>query len=255
LSELCVRADRLSKRFLVLKSQKSLLRALRSVAGGKSLRREHWVLRDLTFDIRKGEKVALLGRNGSGKTTLLRLLTGIFEQTGGTLLVRSRPRALFSCSIGFLRDLPVVDNLYLFGAIHGIDRSVLAPREGEILDTAEVRHLAYSPMKELSLGQVQRLALSVFSQTPSDFLIFDEVLSNVDHGFLRQSEAYFDSLTRSDRTILLTSHDASFLRKHCERAIWLDGGMVKMSGPFETVIGEYERSFGQESSSLVASPR
>ncbi len=92
------------------------------------------------------------------------------------------------------------------------------------------------------------MALSIFSQTTSDFLIFDEILSNVDRGFLSQSEAYFDSLARSEKTLLLTSHDAAFLRRYCERAIWLDGGQVRMSGPAGAVIDQYERSFPLQSS-------
>lgn len=242
MNQTCLGVYHLSKRFLVLKSQKSLLRVLRAWASGGSLRREHWVLRDVTFEIEKGEKVALVGKNGSGKTTLLRILAGIFQQTSGALAVDQSPAALFSCSIGFLRDLPVVDNIYLFGAVHGIDRSTMAQKQEAILEMAEVDHLAYSPLKELSLGQVQRLALSIFSQAPNEFLIFDEVLANVDHGFMRKSESYFESLARSGRTLILTSHDSSFLRRYCERAIWLDGGRLRRSGPFEVVIDEYERS-------------
>jgi lipopolysaccharide transport system ATP-binding protein len=243
LSGVCVRAGGLSKRFLVLNSERTLLRALRSLVTGGSLRREHWVLRQLTFEIRRGEKLALLGKNGSGKTTLLRLLTGIYEQTSGTLAIDGSPRALLSCHAGFHRELPVLDNVYLFGALHGIGRDVLTPREPAILELAELEHLAYAPLKQLSTGQVQRLAVSVFSQTATDFLIFDEVLGNVDPGFVRQTEAFFSSLARSDKTVIMTSHDASLLRKYCRTAMWLDGGRVRMLGPIDEVIDDYERSF------------
>lgn len=244
MSDISVRADRLSKRFRVPAGRSTVLRRLRALARGDPLGRERWVLRDLSFEVRTGEKLALVGKNGAGKTTLLRLLSGIYRQTSGALAVRGRPTALFSCDIGFIRDLSVLDNVYLFGAVYGIGRDVLTPRAADILVRAGVEDLAHAPLRDLSVGQVQRLALSIFSQTASDFLLFDEVLANVDHGFRRESERFFGLLTRSDRTVIMTSHDTSILRQYCERALWLDEGRARRIGPVDDVIDEYERSFG-----------
>jgi len=242
LTEIAARVDRLSKRFLVFRARSTALRALRAALRGDSLKREHWVLRDITFEIDRGEKLALLGKNGSGKTTLLRILTGIYRQTSGTLVMRGTPRALLSCEAGFVRELPVVDNLYLFGAIHGIGRRVLEPRERAVLEAAGLEQLAYAPLRELSTGQVRRLALSVFSYVASDFVVLDEVLANVDRGFVRQSEL-FRSLAAADKTVVMTSHDASFLREYCRTALWLEGGRIRALGPIDEVIDDYERSF------------
>jgi ABC-type polysaccharide/polyol phosphate transport system ATPase subunit len=251
-SQVCVRAEGLSKRFQLITGRKTALQALRALLRRESFARQHWVLHDLSFTIQKGEKLALIGKNGSGKTTLLRILTGILEQTSGTLELDGAPTALFQASIGFLQDLPVVDNIYLFGAVYGIPRRVLAPGEREVLRLAGLEHLAAAPFKELSLGQGQRLALSIFAQTTNDFLIFDEVFANVDLGFLRASAGFFASLARSDRTVIMTSHDSAFLRKHCQTALWLDEGRLRRYGTVDDVIAEYEWSFLEPSPESAA---
>jgi ABC-2 type transport system ATP-binding protein/lipopolysaccharide transport system ATP-binding protein len=214
------------------------------MVGGDSLRRERWALRDLTFTIAQGEKLALVGRNGCGKTTLLRLISGIYRPTSGRLEVGGVPATLLDCSSGFLRELSVVDNIYLFGALHGIDRAALAPCERRVLEQAELLPLAEAPLKDLSLGQVQRLGLSTFSHTRSDFLVLDEVIANLDPGFLQKIEGFFAAIADSDRTVIMTSHDASFLRRYCSTALWLEDGRIRRKGPFREVIDEYEATFG-----------
>jgi ABC-type polysaccharide/polyol phosphate transport system ATPase subunit len=101
----------------------------------------------------------------------------------------------------------------------------------------------HTPLKDLSMGQVQRLALSIFAETTERFLIFDEVLGNVDRGFARTADAYFRLLAQSGRTLVMTSHDPVFLGAYCARAIWIDGGRVRRDGPFDEVMRAYEQSF------------
>jgi ABC-type polysaccharide/polyol phosphate transport system ATPase subunit len=241
-TELCLRAEDLSKRFMLVTRHRSVLRVLRAWAGGQPLVREHWVLRNLSFEIRQGEKVALLGRNGAGKSTLLRILAGIYASTSGTLTLGAVPQALFSTGVGFERELTVLDNVYLFGAVHGLSRLALRRRSEAILKMAEIEHLAYARLRDLSVGQVQRLAFSVFIQNESPFLIFDEALGNVDLTFARKGHAYFEALARSDKTLLMTSHDMDFLRRCCQRAVWLEGGSVRLDGPFDEVAAAYEHT-------------
>lgn len=241
-----VRCERLGKRFLILRSERTALRAVRSLIGGEPLRREMWVLRELSLEIPRGAKVALLGRNGSGKTTLLRIVAGILEPTCGRIAVRGVPRPLFSAEVGFMIELSVVENVFLFGAVHGMDRRALRPRLPEILRTTGLEALAHVPLKDLSTGQIQRLALAVFAESDSDLVILDEVIGNVDHGFLRAADRYFRALAASDRTVIMTSHDTSFLRAYCSSALWIESGSVRMHGPFEPVVREYEASFDAE---------
>lgn len=238
-----VRLDRVTKRFMIPLTQRTTLRVVKALIRREALRRELWALEDVSFSIAQGEHVALLGRNGSGKTTLLRLLSGILAPTSGTIALASPPRALFSTVIGFSTELTVADNVYLFGAIHGLTRHRLEPRHEEIVARAGVTHLMHTPLKDLSMGQVQRLALSIFAETTERFLIFDEVLGNVDRGFARTADAYFRAIAQSGRTLVMTSHDPAFLAAYCERAVWIDGGRVRLDGPFDGVMRAYEESF------------
>ena len=238
-----VRLEHVAKRFMIPHTQRTTLRVIKALLRREALRHELWALEDVSFALQPGERLALVGRNGSGKTTLLRLLSGILAPTSGTIALASRPRALFSTSIGFSTELTVADNVFLFGAIHGLTRRVLEPRQQDIIARAGIAHLMHTPLKDLSMGQVQRLALSIFAESTGRFLIFDEVLVNVDRGFARTADAYFRSLAQSGRTLVMTSHDPAFLASYCDRAIWIDAGRVRLDGAFDDVMRAYEQSF------------
>ncbi len=240
MSELLVQADRVAKRYRVLKRQRNTLRALKALFGRERLTMELWALRDLSFTIERGEKVAIIGRNGSGKTTLLRLLAGIIEPSSGSIRVAEAPLALFKFWIGQNADLPVVDNIYLFGAVCGMKRAQMKPLVPGILESADIKDLGFAPLHDLSLGQQQRLALSIVFQAPADFLVFDETFVHVDQAFFRECNAYFVRLAESSRTLVLTSHDHDFLKKYCRRAIWLEKGRIRRDGPAAEVIEAYD---------------
>ena len=249
-----VRLERVGKRFLVPRAQRTTLRVVRALVRGETLRDELWALREVSFELPAGGRLALIGRNGSGKTTLLRLLAGILAPTLGTLEVASRPRALFSTTVGFSQELSAADNVFLFGAVHGMTRRTLAPRLDAIIHRAGLERLMHAPLKDLSMGQVQRLALSIFGETTERFLVFDEVLGNVDRGFARTADAFFRSLAEDGRTIVMTSHDPAFLRSYCERAIWIEDGRVRRDGPFDPIMREYESSFEDEPEQPIGAP-
>jgi ABC-type polysaccharide/polyol phosphate transport system ATPase subunit len=235
-----IQADHIAKRYRVLKRQRSTLRALKALWGSEKLTMELWALRDASFTIQRGEKVAVIGRNGSGKTTLLRLLAGIIEPSAGSLEVATEPLALFKFWIGQNADLPVIDNIYLFGAVCGMKRRKLETLVPGILDAAGIQHLGYTPLVDISLGQRQRLALSIVFQAPADFLVFDETFVHVDQAFFRECSAFFVHLAESSRTMVIASHDHDFLKKHCQRALWLDKGQIRLDGPAAEVIAAYE---------------
>lgn len=235
-----IQADHIAKRYRVLKRQRSTLRALKALWGPEKLTMELWALRDASFTIQRGEKVAVIGRNGSGKTTLLRLLAGIIEPSAGSLEVATEPLALFKFWIGQNADLPVIDNIYLFGAVCGMKRRQLRALVPGILAAADIAHLGYAPLVDLSLGQRQRLALSIVFQAPADFLVFDETFVHVDQAFFRECSAFFVHLAESPRTMVIASHDHNFLKKHCQRALWLDKGQIRSDGPAAEVIAAYE---------------
>lgn len=241
MNNICVKAESLSKRFFVLERKETALRALMVLIKRELFKRELWVLRDISFEIKKGEKVAIIGKNGSGKTTLIRILTGIYGKTSGNIEVKVEPKALFRSSTGFNIDLSIIDNIYLFGAVHGMERNFLTGKIDRMLELAGLYPLRFSPLKHLSAGQIQRLALSVFFQNTSDFLIFDECLAFIDQSFVQKCEVYFKDLACSEKTVVIITHDNSFLKKYCRTAIWLDEGNIRMYGDAESVISEYER--------------
>jgi ABC-type polysaccharide/polyol phosphate transport system ATPase subunit len=187
MSDNCVKTENLSKRFFILQKEKTTFRALKALIKRESLKKEFWALRNISFEIKKGDKVAIIGKNGSGKTTLLRILTGIYDKTSGSLRIEGQPKALFSYWLGFNIDLSVIDNIYLCGAIHGIGRFFLKQNMSKVLEMTELYHLRFSPLKELSSGQQHRLAFTIFSLTPSDLLIFDDSL-NFDQAFSQKCE-------------------------------------------------------------------
>jgi ABC-type polysaccharide/polyol phosphate transport system ATPase subunit len=234
-----VKADRVAKCYQVLRRQRNTLRALRALFGREKLTTELWALRNLSFSINQGEKVAIIGRNGSGKTTLLRLLAGIIEPSSGIIQVSRAPLALFKFWIGQNADLPVIDNIYLFGAVCGMKRGQMKPLLPKIMDCADIKNLEFAPLQDLSLGQRQRLALSIVFQVPADFLIFDETFVHVDQAFFRECDAFFVRLAESSRTMVITSHDHNFLKKYCRRALWLDKGRIRLDGPAAEVIEAY----------------
>jgi ABC-type polysaccharide/polyol phosphate transport system ATPase subunit len=240
MSQPLVQADHAAKRYRVLKRQRSTLRALKALFGREKLTMELWALRDLSFTMERGEKIALIGRNGSGKTTLLRLLAGIIEPSSGSIRVQEPPLALFKFWIGQNADLPVVDNIYLFGAVCGMKRGQMKPLVPLILESADIRELGFAPLNDLSLGQRQKLALSVVFHAPADFLVFDETFVHVDQVFFRECDAFFARLAGSAKTMVITSHDHSFLKKYCRRAIWLDKGRIRLDGPAAQVIEAYD---------------
>lgn len=242
--ETVVRVERVSKSYRVQKSQRTILRVLRSVFTGDSFHTRYPVLEDVTFEIRRGERVALLGRNGSGKSTLLRLIAGILNQTSGSIEVDRDVSAVFTGETGLMHDLSVTDNIDLFGAIHGIPRETTDRKRGEILELAGLSDRTLAEVRELSSGERRRLAMSIFFQCGQEFILLDEALSHVDASFGKVCEGRFAEWSRQGRTLLVVSHDLPFVRRFCGRALWIDDKRLRMSGPVGDVADAYEKAQG-----------
>lgn len=237
-----IEVSKLAKRFFVPKQRLTVFCILKAWMRKESLRREFWALRDISFSIYKGEKLAIIGKNGCGKTTLLRLLAGIYERTSGQLIAHSQPSALFRWGVGFNGELSVVDNVYLFGAFYGMNRQNLKKYMGDILRVAELEELSFISLKGLSAGQLQRLAFSIFMHVENDFLIFDESLAFLDQSFAQKCDVYFSKLCASGKTVIISSHDIDFLRKYCQKALWLEAGHIRMWGQAQQVLSAYEKT-------------
>ncbi len=246
MKDIYLKTENLAKRFSVIVERESSLGLARRLFSQRACRRDAWVLKDVSFELNKGEKLAIIGRNGSGKTTLLRIICGIYAQTSGTVKVKCEPTVLFRFWTGMNGELTVADNIYLFGAIHGMDRRFLSQRIEPILQNTDLAQLRHTKLKFLSAGQMQWLAVSVFFQCPGDFLIFDESLMFLDKCYIQKCLGLFEQLRDSrEKTAIVISHDSDLLKKYCTRAIWLDNGSLRMEGDVAKVIEEYEKSLPQ----------
>ena len=239
--DVLLRVTDLHKHFMVLKRKETALRFLKSVIKREPMRRSLEVLNGVSFDVKRGEKIALIGLNGEGKSTLLRVIAGIYTSTTGSVDLKGSVSALFQTILGMNGDLSVVDNIYLYGAVHGLKRSELTPKLHEILKFSNLRETMFSPLKELSAGQKQRLSLSVFLRTRADLMIVDESLAYLDKVFLKQYDSYFEKhLSDPTKTLLLVSHEPDYIRRFTNRVLWLKDGKVYRDGETESVLSEYE---------------
>ncbi len=212
--------------------------ASRSAANG---RREYvWALKDVTFDVREGEVVGIIGRNGAGKTTLLKILARVTKPTEGFAEVRGRMGSLLEVGTGFHPELTGRENTFLSGAILGMGKREIARKFDEIVAFAEVEKFIHTPLKHYSSGMQMRLAFAVAAHLEPEILLVDEVLAVGDIAFQRKCLGKMGEVAKGGRTILFVSHQMNQIRRLCKRAVWFDGGRVRMSGPTGEVLGAYE---------------
>jgi lipopolysaccharide transport system ATP-binding protein len=201
-----------------------------------------WALEDVTFSVRRGETVGVIGRNGAGKSTLLKLLSQITEPTKGRIAVRGRAAALLEVGTGFHPELSGKENIFLNGAILGMPRSEILRKFDQIVSFAEVEKFVDTPVKHYSSGMYLRLAFAVAAHLEPDILIVDEVLAVGDASFQKKCLNKMENVGNEGRTVLFVSHDMSAITRLCRRAILLDAGRKVQDGPAHQVASEYLRS-------------
>lgn len=189
-----------------------------------------WVLKNISFQVEKGESVALVGLNGSGKSTLLKIIAGVLNPTKGTVQVRGSVAPLIELGAGFDMDLTARENVWLNGAILGYNRTIMREHYDEIVEFAELQDFMDTPLKNFSSGMLARLAFSVMTFGIPDVLIVDEVLSVGDFTFQEKCKRRIRKMQENGTTILLVSHSMEQVREVCDRAIWLEKGSMKMDG-------------------------
>lgn len=207
---------------------------------GKLMFTEFYALSDVSFAIRKGESVALIGRNGSGKSTMLKAIAGVMVPTKGTITVNGSIAPLIELGAGFDPDLTARENVFLNGAVLGYDRKFMDEHFQNIVDFAELWEFIDVPVKNFSSGMVARLGFSIATEVKADILIVDEVLAVGDYAFQKKCEERMNQLLDGYTTLIYVSHDISTVKRLCKRAIWLDGGKVIMDGDCETVGSAYQ---------------
>lgn len=203
-----------------------------------------WALRGLRLDIRRGEKLGIVGRNGCGKSTLLRLLAGIISPDEGAI---TRARAdlhvqLLALGVGFEGHLSGAENAVLSGLFMGKSRRHMLERLDEIQAFSELGDAFHRPVNTYSSGMNARLGFSIALQTDPDVFLIDEVLGVGDHAFLLKSQAAIREKFRDDTTVILISHDARVICDVCSRAVWMNRGAVLGDGPASEVCARYEKA-------------
>jgi ABC-type polysaccharide/polyol phosphate transport system ATPase subunit len=199
-----------------------------------------WALRDVSFDVRHGEVVGVIGRNGAGKSTLLKILSRITAPTEGGAEIRGRVGSLLEVGTGFHPELTGRENIYLNGAIIGMRRREIDRKFDQIVAFAEVERFLDTPIKHYSSGMYVRLAFAVAAHLEPDVLLVDEVLSVGDAQFQRKCLGKMDEVARGGRTVMFISHQLTQVRRLCERVVWLDAGRVRAIGETADVVAQYE---------------
>jgi len=200
---------------------------------------EFRALEDVSFEIKRGEVVGIVGNNGAGKSTLLKVISGILKPTHGSVELSGNVVPMLELGSGFDFDLTGRENVFLNGAILGYSESFLKSKYREIVDFSELGEFIDIPMRNYSSGMVMRLAFSIASMVSPDILIVDEILAVGDAAFQEKSYARMTELMSRGTTVLLVSHNLDQVRRLCDRVIWLDHGHVVANGPTDEVCDRY----------------
>lgn len=201
------------------------------------------VLRGVSFDVQRGECVAVLGRNGAGKSTLLSLLARVYKPTSGSIGLRGRVAPLLELGAGFHPDLTGLENVYFNGVVLGLTRREVAERVDAIIDFAEVRRHIDAPVRTFSSGMLARLGFAIAVHVDAEILLVDEVLAVGDYAFERKCYAKIDEFRAAGGTILFVSHEMADVRRVADRCLWLSQGRIHLEGTPEEIIPKYEAAF------------
>ncbi len=212
---------------------------------------EVWALRDVNFEIQRGEVVGIIGRNGAGKSTLLKILSRITEPSSGRLIIKGRVASLLEVGTGFHPELTGRENIYLNGTILGMTRAEITSKFDEIVDFAEVEQFLDTPVKRYSSGMSVRLAFAVAARLEPEILVIDEVLAVGDAQFQKKCFGKMGDIAQGGRTILFVSHNMGAVLQLCTRGIQLSQGIIVFTGTAEGAVSHYIGKGEAGKSSLI----
>jgi len=233
-----LKLEQVSKRYALPAAENEPKRWYRSIFAGRSS--EMWALRDVSFDVKEGEALGIVGHNGAGKTTLLKLLSSITAPTRGQITIRGRLAALVEVSSGFHPELTGRENIFLHGAMLGMRRAEIARKMNSIVEFSGVGQYINVPVKRYSSGMHVRLGFSIAAHLDPDILLLDEVLAVGDVAFQAKCLDRIAELRKNGRTIVFVSHDLASVYRLCDRAILLVRGQVVSDGAPRAVIDQYQ---------------
>jgi ABC-2 type transport system ATP-binding protein len=200
-------------------------------------------LQDISFTAHHGERIGLVGRNGAGKTTLLRVLSGVYEPSGGDVLLDGSVSALLDVGLGLEADATGYENIFSRGLYLGIKAGAMRAMVDEIIDFTELGDYIHMPIYTYSTGMRMRLAFAVSTALQPDILLMDEWLGTGDAHFMKKAETRLNNFVNKSSIMVLTTHSEDLLRRNCSRLLYLDGGRIIEDGPTEEILKVYaERS-------------
>ena len=234
-------------RDVIARSAHNLARKTRDMLQGRTIVQgdeieEFWALKDVSFEIKRGDVVGIIGRNGAGKSTLLKVLSRITEPTHGRIEISGRVASLLEVGTGFHSELSGRENIFLNGAILGMSRREIQRKFDEIVSFAEVEQFLDTPVKRYSSGMYVRLAFAVAAHLEPEILIVDEVLAVGDQKFQQKCLGIMHDVAKGGRTVLLVTHNMVITRQLCTTALLLEAGTIKSFGTTATTIKRYEDS-------------
>ena len=209
---------------------------------GKLMFNEFYALKHVSFQVNRGEAVALIGRNGSGKSTMLKVIAGVMYPSQGSCQVNGNIAPMIELGAGFDMDLTARENIFLNGAVLGYDREYMNQHFESIIDFSELRDFIDVPVKNFSSGMVARLGFAIATEVKADLLVVDEVLAVGDFMFQQKCMQRLEGMLADGTTLLFVSHDSAAVRRLCSRAIWLDHGNKRADGPSDEVCTLYEEA-------------
>lgn len=201
--------------------------------------KDFWALQHVSFEVKRGEVMGLIGRNGAGKSTMLKIISGILKPTQGSVFRGGGIVPMLELGSGFDYDLTGRENIYLNGAILGYSKAYLQSKYDDILEFSELDEFINMPIRNYSSGMLMRLAFSIATVVNPEILIVDEILSVGDENFQKKSYARMMELMQGGTTVLFVSHNLDQIRDMCNRVVWLDNHTVKMFGEVNEVCDAY----------------
>lgn len=235
-SEPILRVNDISKCYLIYHRPEDRLRQM--IWRRKKFYQEYWALRNISFEVNRGEAIGIIGRNGSGKSTLLQIITGTLAPTSGNFNISGRVAALLELGAGFNPEFTGSENIRLAASILGLDNRQIAERFDAIVDFAGLGDFINQPVKIYSSGMYARLAFAVCAHVDADILIVDEILAVGDAAFTQKCMRFIRRF-KQERTMFLVSHDINSVLSLCDRALWIDSGIVREFGPTKDVCQHY----------------
>lgn len=238
-----VTVDHVSMRFnLATEKCDSIKEYLIRAVKGQLSYDEFWALKDVSFEVKRGNSLGLIGLNGSGKSTILKTIAGVLKPTKGSVTVYGTIAPMIELGAGFDFDLTAKENVFLNGALLGYNRATMQAQYEDIVEFSELQEFMDVPMKNFSSGMVSRLAFAIATIGTPDILIVDEVLSVGDFKFQEKCEERIQRMRDGGTTILFVSHSLEQVKKICNQIAWLEKGNLKMFGDAEEVCAVYAQS-------------